>query len=1070
VLREGRRAGTELAPDQALRALVRLRPNVARDSWDAVRAALVLLRRGQVQETQAILQGSPLDDEAGELSPWLKLLASAAHIEAGTPGTQAAGKARIEGTTWQQLCESLLRANQLWRQRERSAALELVRELSCRLGSAPWWVATAAAEVIGIVAAEMGDLELTDVARKWLKRQSSSLRRVLRQMKISGSRWSRVRKNRIRVVARRLRVRGRMLEAKRKFESAIQAASRERRLYICIEDRRRVAACLNNEGICALEAQRSELAQQCFEQCCELREQFDDERGLVVALNNLALALTSRGQFGRAIGVLSRARAVAERNGLERQRDVVELHLGVAYSSNGQARQALRTFGALARSLTDDDDVEFRGRTYANVIRQSLDCGHVGSARHWLAALESLSRHTGNVRVAELVISMRGLVALRTGDGPELAKAIEALDRIPGALSVDIEALRARVLAEKGRQPTKAQLRGLRRRVKGVVQQLAALRLCTELCQRRVTPQSLQRVRKLGERSGGLREVLEWCAVALRQCISTSAHAEELTGIVLSVLSDVRYREANDDVHIVVRARCARALLLYGRAREAWGLMSEAADRLARIERWSRRFVQSGGDELLRKLGGEIRASFGGSSARSERNRTPIATRVRDELLRSPRMVSRAAKGVAKSSRGLGLDPLAARLRDCENGSEAIAAVLDYCRRETGCERVALILCHGETWDVAASSSASNQVIDQGSLSRAVIGEAMLAGRPAVYRDALTAEELAGHRSVAALSLRSAACVPWRAPAGGVGGLYADHRAVAGLFDTDDLALMELTGYVCGVLIQVERVGQRERVLTAELESLHAHMLRGARSRFVGELAVGIAHDLKNVLAAILGKVQLLRLKTSDDVIRSGTQSIEQAVRGAASLVQRVHELGRERSGEAESSAILRPVVDEAIELARYRDVVPLQSGGQRVAVDIDVPDGIRVGTSPSELLEVLLNLVINAFDAMRAGGKLTVLARTEAGGEMVHIHVRDTGAGMDEQTRRRIFEPFFTTKGAEGSGLGLAVVRSIVIRRGGSVTANSTPGQGSEFVVALPGGERSSRSERSVGRVETSK
>ena len=139
-------------------------------------------------------------------------------------------------------------------------------------------------------------------------------------------------------------------------------------------------------------------------------------------------------------------------------------------------------------------------------------------------------------------------------------------------------------------------------------------------------------------------------------------------------------------------------------------------------------------------------------------------------------------------------------------------------------------------------------------------------------------------------------------------------------------------------------------------------------------------------------------------------------------------------------------VAHEALELLAPR----LEKG--RISVDMRDRAGILAWGTPGEYREVFLNLFVNACDAMADGGTLSVAFGMNDGSRKVEVTVGDTGTGMPEETRRRIFEPFFTTKGNIGTGLGLVVVRSVVVRRGGSIEVESSLGSGTRFRLFLPG------------------
>ncbi|HEY8551741.1 MAG TPA: ATP-binding protein [Vicinamibacterales bacterium] len=248
-----------------------------------------------------------------------------------------------------------------------------------------------------------------------------------------------------------------------------------------------------------------------------------------------------------------------------------------------------------------------------------------------------------------------------------------------------------------------------------------------------------------------------------------------------------------------------------------------------------------------------------------------------------------------------------------------------------------------------------------------------------------------------------------------------------------------------------------------ERRSLEAQLAQATKMESIGRLAGGIAHDFNNLLTAILGYVDLLQgsLREDDPIGRHAAQ-IRRAAERASLLTRQLLAFSRKQFLQprvldlnavvAENSEMLRRLISEQIELLVRLDPQPL-------SVKVD----------PSQLQQVLMNLAVNARDAMPGGGTLTIEtgrvqldAHALGGtpefepGPYAQLVVSDTGVGMDALTRARIFEPFFTTKRVgEGTGLGLSTVYGIVRQSGGHVVVDSERGKGSRFTIYLPAVER---------------
>ncbi|MGC9397750.1 MAG: hybrid sensor histidine kinase/response regulator [Anaerolineae bacterium] len=231
---------------------------------------------------------------------------------------------------------------------------------------------------------------------------------------------------------------------------------------------------------------------------------------------------------------------------------------------------------------------------------------------------------------------------------------------------------------------------------------------------------------------------------------------------------------------------------------------------------------------------------------------------------------------------------------------------------------------------------------------------------------------------------------------------------------------------------------------TAELEQAHAKLRHSEKLSALGRFAASVAHDINNPLAGILTYIYLMKKKPPPaDKLREDLEIIEEQVQVIAELVKNLQNFARPPKTEREPVQI-QEVVESVLalvnkELAQHDIKVKCECA-------LDLPP---IEASRGQMQEVLMNLILNARDAMPVGGTLDICAHPDNG--HVHLRVRDTGIGIDPEIRPQIFEPFFTTKGEEGTGLGLSICYSIVKEHGGEITVDSVPGEGTEFEIRLP-------------------
>ena len=242
-----------------------------------------------------------------------------------------------------------------------------------------------------------------------------------------------------------------------------------------------------------------------------------------------------------------------------------------------------------------------------------------------------------------------------------------------------------------------------------------------------------------------------------------------------------------------------------------------------------------------------------------------------------------------------------------------------------------------------------------------------------------------------------------------------------------------------------------------EMRRLEAELADAQRMQAIGQLAGGVAHDFNNLLTVIGGHVELLLCELSDPETRERLDEVKAATGKAADLTRQLLAFGRRqvlRSRIVNLNKVIAKLMGMLRRVIKANVELRFEPGDAPATVNAD----------PNEIERVLLNLAINAQDAMPVGGALTIetsnveIDETTVGrdlprsGEYVQILVRDTGIGMDRETKARAFEPFFTTKHAsEGSGLGLAVVYGVIRQSGGHISLESEPGAGTVFRIYLP-------------------
>jgi PAS domain S-box-containing protein len=275
------------------------------------------------------------------------------------------------------------------------------------------------------------------------------------------------------------------------------------------------------------------------------------------------------------------------------------------------------------------------------------------------------------------------------------------------------------------------------------------------------------------------------------------------------------------------------------------------------------------------------------------------------------------------------------------------------------------------------------------------------------------------------------------------------YREISGLRYTGELFPLEAS------ISKVERSGRRwmtvilrdisQRVgdMTKQ-RALEDQLRKTERLAELGTLASGMAHEIGTPMNVILGRAELLMRKAKDESTRRGLETIVTQVERITKIMNQLLSFARKRPSEQHGVDLVW-VIGNVLDMLAEK----FNSQGIHVAKEY-APDLPQVLADSDHITQVLLNLLLNACQAMPEGGTITLKLCPK--GDMVELSMQDTGTGIPEDQVSKIFDPFFTTKAVgEGTGLGLTVVHGIIQEHNGTIRTNSVPGQGSTFIISLP-------------------
>lgn len=345
---------------------------------------------------------------------------------------------------------------------------------------------------------------------------------------------------------------------------------------------------------------------------------------------------------------------------------------------------------------------------------------------------------------------------------------------------------------------------------------------------------------------------------------------------------------------------------------------------------------------------------------------------------------------------------------------------------------------------VAAGGSVNYEPVAAAEVSSSAIERVRGTGHACIVDDACGDGDLGSKPSVKQYRARSLVIAPLRVRGRSLGYIYVENRSAARSFSGSDAEIIEGFAAQAALALENAQLVSELRATCDTLQAARNDAVRQESLRMIGRTASEVAHDLNNLLTAVLGESQLLLQGHLSADVRQSLQIIERAVLDGTAIVGRIQGSTKTQARRTPAGVRVRQLAVEVAEAVRRT------AGARGIAIEtvLGASDpGVR-GVA-AELREVLTNVVMNAVDASGAGGVVKVAMDCIA--DRVEIRVEDRGCGMSPETVARAFDPFFTTKGAEGNGLGLSIAKGIVERHGGTIQIASVAERGTTVAIAFP-------------------
>ena len=398
--------------------------------------------------------------------------------------------------------------------------------------------------------------------------------------------------------------------------------------------------------------------------------------------------------------------------------------------------------------------------------------------------------------------------------------------------------------------------------------------------------------------------------------------------------------------------------------------------------------------------------------------------------------------------------------------SQVLEQVLEAVMRITRAERGFLLLAEDGPAEperyqkvaglqVRVGRRKGGSALEAEGISTSVVKRALQTGQTVATGDALADPSLADAHSIVMMDLRTIVCIPLRSPRADLegemqgytlGALYVDNQRSSAPFSADSLRAAEALARHASLAIENAQFFEREKKTIEELRVAQQQLLQAEKLATIGQMAAGIAHELNTPLTYIMGNLELMQGRQREPSEAEMLHSIGRGAERIKDLAQSLLAFSRP-SQEAPRPLAPNEVIERSLELCHYQVV----KGGVRLERQLS-PSLPKVMGVSDQLEMALINLIVNAIQAMAGSSQRQLVVSSGLGEGEVQIGVADTGPGIPEDVRASVFEPFVTTKPeGQGTGLGLSTVLMVVQGHQGRIDFTTQMGVGTSFRIRLP-------------------